>query len=184
MADCIVPLKLRPHLIPFFYKEFKPDIDAHYLKHRVKACKIDSTSSIGKLIRISLEKSTHPVKPQKFYIYLSLPEKITDKATAKIYETVNGNNSFLKVPEKVASDINDIFEDLFRFSFVNTVSTAVKYAPKVPLSKIIIDFMTEYNLEEYGFRLNSLCRLYHREVNKEHKLNRMQSKSSNLVLNF
>jgi len=184
MSASVVPLKLRPHLIPFFYKEFKSEVSAHYLKSRVKACKIDSTSSIGKLIRISLEKCEYPIKPQKFYIYLSVQEKITDKSTAKFYKTVSGTHSFLKVPEKVASDINDIFEDIFRYSFVNTVTIALKYAPDLKVNKIILDFMEEYNLDEYGFRLDSLRSLYNREIRKKHKLNRMQSKSSNRVLNF
>lgn len=184
MPASIVPVKLRPHLIPFFYKEFKAEVDAKYLNTRVKACKIDATSSLGKQIRISLEKCEFPVKPQKFYIYLAVPERVADKATADIYKTVSGVNSFLKVPTKVASDINDIFEDIFRYSFVNTVATAVKYAPTLKLNTIILDFMQEYNLEEHGFRLNSMLRLYHREISKKNKLNRMQSRSSNKVLNF
>jgi len=184
MPASIVPVHLRPHLIPFFYKEFKAEVDAKYLNTRVKACKIDATSSLGKQIRICLEKSDYPIKPQKFYIYLSVSDKVTDKTTAEIYKTVSGVNSFLKVPPKVAADINDIFEDIFRYSFVNTVATAVKYAPNLKLNTIILDFMQEYNLEEHGFRLNSMLRLYYREMAKANKLNRMQSKSSNKVLNF
>ncbi|WP_341221881.1 hypothetical protein [Polaribacter atrinae] len=184
MAQSIVPIKVRPHLIPFFYKEFKADTDAHYLKNRVRACKIVINSSLGKMIRITLEKSDYPVKPQKFYIYFSVPDKVSDKATAEIYQTVKGSNSFLKVPEKVASDINDIFEDLFRYNFVLTVSTALKYAPNLKVEKVILDFMTEYNLEEHGFRLDTMRSLYNREMRESLSLKRFQSKSSNRVLNF
>lgn len=184
MSQAIIPVKLRPHLIPFFYKEFSPEIEAHYLNSRVKACKIVTNSSIGKLIRIALEKIEYPLKPQKFYVYFSFPEKITDKYTAEIYQTVNGTNSFLQVPEKVASDINDIFEDLFRLTFINTVQVAMRYNKNVKLDDVIIDFMTRYELEENGFRLDSMRRMYHREVEKKTLLNRFQSRSSNRVLNF
>ncbi|WP_271406591.1 hypothetical protein [Tenacibaculum soleae] len=184
MSKTIVPVKLRPHLIPFFYKEFKADVDAHYLNSRVKACKIVTNSSIGKLIRIALDKADLPIKPQKFYIYLSVPSKMKEKSTAHIYQTVNGTNSFLKVPEKVASDINDVFEDLFRFSFVNTVATALKYVPGIKIESVILDFMTEYQLEEYGFRIDSMRSLYNREVKKRSKLTRFQTRSSNRVLNY
>lgn len=183
MPNTIVPVKLRPHLIPFFYKEFKADSEAHYLNSRVKACKIVVNSSIGKMIRISLEKSHYPIRPQKFYIYFSLPEKIKDKSTAQIYQTVNGSNSFLKVPRKVAEDINDLFEDLFRIQFVNTIKTALKYSETIKIETVILDFMKEYCLDEYGFRLDTLRRLYMRYANKP-ALNRMQSKSSNRVYNY
>ena len=184
MSKTIVPVKLRPHLIPFFNKEFKADVEANYLNSKVKACKIVTNSSIGKLIRIALEKAKVPTKPQKFYVYISVPARITEKTTAEIYQTVNGTNTFLEVPEKVASDINDVFEDLFRFTFVNTVSTAVKYVPGLKVEKVIIDFMQEYELEEHGFRLDSMRSLYNREVKKNTKLNRFQTKSSNRVLNY
>jgi len=184
MSQTIVPVKLRAHLIPFFYKEFSPEISAHYLNARVKACKIVTNSSIGKLIRIALEKTDYPLKPQKYYVYFSLPETITDKSTACIYQTVNGVNSFLKVPEKVASDINDIFEDLFRLTFINTIQVAMQYSPGIKLDDIIINFMNKYELEEHGFRLDSMRRMYYREVEKKTLLNRFQSRSSNRVLNF
>jgi len=184
MSKSIVPIKVRPHLIPFFYKEFKADTDAHYLKSRVKACKIVINSSLGKMIRIALEKCEHPVKPQKFYIYFSVANRVSNKATAEIYQTVNGTNSFLKVPEHVASDINDIFEDLFRYSFVTTVYTALKYAPHLKVEKVIIDFMTEYDLEEHGFRVASMRSLYNREIKERTPLYRFQSKTSNRSLNF
>ena len=53
-----------------------------------------------------------------FYIYFYFPEKIASKATAELYQTVNGTNCFLQVPDKLAQDINDIFEDLFRMYLI------------------------------------------------------------------
>ena len=183
MANTIVPVKLRPHLIPFFYKEFNADSDAHYLNTRVKASKILINSSIGKLIRIALEKSDYPVKPQKFYIYFYFPEKIASKATAELYQTVNGTNCFLQVPDKLAQDINDIFEDLFRIQFINTIKIAKKYNPDIKIKNVIIDFIKEYSLDEFNFREKSLRRLYNNNVNKP-LLHRMQTTASNRVLNY
>jgi hypothetical protein len=179
----VVPVKLRPHLIPFFYQEFKEEVAAHYLQHKVKACKLSATSSLGKIIRITLEKSKQPIKPQKYYVYFSIPTKIS-KCTAQVYVTEKGKTSFLKVPEKVALHINEIFEDLFRYTFVTRINNVLKYAPDLKLDNLILDFMKEYDLEEFGFRLDSMRHLYHREKKKAFFLSRFQSQCSNRVYNY
>mgnify|MGYP001034430429 CR=1 FL=1 len=180
MSQSIVPVKIRKHLIPFFYKEFKGK-EAFYLDKKVKACKINMTSSIGKMFRITLEKSDYPVKVEKFNMYISISDNVV---SGQMYQCVSGQYSFLKVPEKVAEDLNDILEDQFRIAFVYTVQTAIKYAPNLKIKDIISDFMIEYKLDEYGYRLESMRTLYNREISKNNKMSRMQSKASNRVLNY
>jgi len=181
----IIPVKIRPHLIPFFYKEFR-GVEAYYLNKKVKACKINITSSIGKMFKITLEKAGFPEKIDKFNIYISVSERnsSTEKFEAKIYKCVSGKYAFLKVPEKVANDINDILEDQFRIAFVARVSGALQYAPSITVKEVIEDFMIEYKLDEYGYQLRSLRTLYNRSINKGALLSRMQSKFSNRVLNY
>jgi len=183
MSQSIVPVKIRQHLIPFFYQEFKGK-EAYYLNKKVKACKITMTSSIGKMFRITLEKSGYPQKIEKFNIYISVSENRNPKYTADIYKCVSGKHSFLKVPDKVAEDLNDVLEDQFRIAFVYTIKTAAKYAPGIKIKDLISDFMIEYKLDEFGYRLESLRTLYNREVSKDASMSRMQSKVSNRVLNY
>ena len=145
MSQSIVPIKIRPHLVPFFYKEFKGTEEAHYLNKRVKSCKISLTSSLGKMIRNSLLQISYPEKIDKFNVFISVTDVEKKEYTAEIYKCVSGQYSFLKVPEKVAADINDILEDQFRLVFFKTVESAVKYAPKIKIKEVIEDFMIAYN---------------------------------------
>lgn len=179
-----VPVKIRTHLIPFFYKEFKEADDEAFVKINTKTCAIKKSSSTGKTITAILQNQEGISKNANFYIYFQLPKKITQKPKAHIYQIKKGKEQLVMVPEKIAKDLNYYFEDLFRFAFVNTVQTAKKYAPNLKVQDIIIDFMTKYNLEEYGFRLDSLRTLYNREVKKEQLLLRFQKRCSNRVLNL
>jgi hypothetical protein len=181
MPKQTVPVKIKPHLIPFFYKEFKAAADADYFKIKAKACKITIDSSIGKLFTAILQSE---IKAENFYIYFSVPEKINEKPAAHIYQINKNKNELIKVTPKLAIDLNYLFEDLFRFAFVNTVFIAKKYAPHLQYQNIILDFMKEYNLEEYGFRLDSMRKLYNREIKESNSLKRFQTKSANRVLNF
>lgn len=181
MCNTKVPVQIRPHLIAFFYQEFKAASDADYFKIKAKACKITIDSSIGKML-IAILKSQS--KSENFYIYFSVPEKITEKPTAHLYQVIKNKSELLKVSQKLATDLNYLFEDLFRFAFVNTVFTAKKYAPNLQLQNIILDFMQTYNLEEYGYRVDTMRKLYNREVKETNSLKRFQNKSANRVLNF
>lgn len=182
----IIPVKIRPHLIHFFYQEFLGE-EARYLNKKVKACKISMTSSIGIMFSLALEKCNYPIKPrdiEKYYLYLSIPEHNKKSAFGQVYHTVSGKNSFLEVPEKVAEDLNKVLEDQFRVMMVAYVSGGLKYNKEITLDKILSDFMIEYSLDEFGFKLPSLRRLYNRELEKKAKLSRMQNKYSNRVLNY
>lgn len=184
MHKNLVPIQIRPHLIPFLYKELKEAADVDYLAIRAKSCKISKNASIGKTLIAILSASKKYQAPDNFYIYFYVPKKITATPTAHIYQIVNGKEELLKVTEKLAKDLNYIFEDLFRYAFVNTVYTAKKYAPNLKTEKIILDFMQTYNLEEHGFKVASMRSLYNREIKNKCALQRFQTKSSNRVLNF
>lgn len=182
----IIPVKIRPHLVPFFYQEFL-GIEARYLNKKVKACKISMTSSIGKMFNLALEKVDYPEKPEKiekYYLYLSISEGERKKANGKIYSCASGVRSFLRVPEKVAEDLNCVLEDQFRLSFVYAISWALKYNQNIKKDRVIADFMVEYSLDEFGFNLKSLVRMYDREIEKGARVSRMQNKFSNRVINY
>jgi len=186
MSQSIVPVKIRPHLIPFFYKEFKGIEEAFYLNKKVKACKINIGSSLGKLFRITLQKSGYPEKIENFNMFISVTnsQSSNPKFSAQIYKYASGNYSFLKVPKEVAEDLNNVLEDQFRIAFVYSVKWALKYSSEIKIKDVISDFMVEYGLDEHGYTLESLRTLYNRQIKEEAGMSRMQSKSSNRVLNY
>ncbi|MEI6865806.1 hypothetical protein [Flavicella sp.] len=189
MQQIVISVDIRPHLVPFFYKEFE-GVEASYLNKKVKACKITLKSSLGIMIMSALEKVDYLEKEKKidrFYLYLTLPE-IPDAPRGKIYQCVSGKNSFLKVPQLVVDALNQILEDQFRIAFVFSVTSAIKSAAKrgyaLKLKDAFEDFMIEYELDNYGFKLETLRRLYNREVKKNVKMHRLQNGQNNRVLRF
>ena len=58
----------------------------------------------------------------------------------------------------------------------------LKANPNLLVRDAIIEFMNEYQLDEYGFNIESIRRLLDR--GQECKLSRLQSKVANRVLNF
>lgn len=182
-----MPVKIRRHLIPFFYREFA-GIEALYLGKQVKACKINMTSSMGFMLRTTLEKAEIPVHGDKYYLYISMFDNEKD---AKLYNCVSGKKSWLKVPDKVCDKINDIFEDQFRIAFVYFVDGMLRANKRlegtdyeIKVKEAIEEWMIEYELDEHGFNLESLRRLYNREKEQDHKISRLQVKPSNRVKGY
>jgi hypothetical protein len=182
----LVPVKIRKHLIPFFYKEFA-GIEAYYLGKQVKACKINMASSLGFMLRTTLEKAELPAKGDKFYLYFSMFDEEKD---SKLYNCVSGKKNWLKVPDKVNDKINDILEDQFRIAFVYFVEgllRANKFLEgadnEIRVRQAIEEFMLDYELDESGFELESMRRLLDRTKESNHKMSRMQVKTTNRVKN-
>jgi hypothetical protein len=173
----VVPVKIRKHLIPFFYKEFE-GTEAVYLNKRVKACKINDKSSLGFMLLTAIKKTDLPVRPSKYYVYITYENDFN----SKMYTVERGKNCWLKVPEEMNERINNILEDQFRIAFVFMVKGMLVANPSLKVRDAIAHFMTEYEMDEFDFSLESMRRLLNR--GSEIKLKRLQSKISNRVLNY
>ena len=99
-----------------------------------------------------------------------------------LYKVESGKNHFLYVPDHFNEKINNIFEDLFRIAFQYHTAGMLKANPNLLVQDAISSFMVEYEMDEYGFNIESVRRLLNRGAAK--KLSRLQSKVSNRVLNF
>ncbi|MFY0481446.1 hypothetical protein ACI6PS_02475 [Flavobacterium sp. PLA-1-15] len=174
----IVPVKIRQHLIPFFLKEFE-GVDGQYLNMKVKACKITAESSLGFMLLTSLQKTENPIKPDKYYVYITFSDTQTE---AKIYKVEKGRNHFLRVPEEVNIKINNLIEDQFRIAFVFHTRGMLKASPDLLVRDAISEFMVEYELDESGFDLESLRRILNR--GDKFKMSRLQNKISNRVFGY
>lgn len=168
----IVPLELRPHLIPFLYKEFE-GVEYQYLKEKVKVCKIDNKSTFGFTIINTLKKVDYPIKTKsKFFVYIGFN---IDGLNAKMYKLENYEDTFLMVPDCVRENINDILEDQFRMAFQFHSRGMLKADTSLKLKDVVADFMQEYEMDEYGFELDSMLKVLSR--GKTHKLSRIQNKT-------
>lgn len=176
----VSPIAIRPHLVPFFFKESEGK-DFIYLNNRVKTAVFTNCSSVGKIIRLLMVKAGAPVtNVKRFNLYLTISES-TKKAEGTIYKYENGKNSFLVLPPEVNNDINDFLEDTFRMAFVSYVNGAIKNNPNSNVVAVIDNFIDEYEFLEMGYNNEMLRRLYYREKNKV--ISRFQKNKSSSVLN-
>jgi len=174
MSRSVVPVIIRPHLVPFFLKEFE-GTEALYLNKRVKAAKISTSKPLGKFIRLLIEKTALPEHVDKFHMYLSIQDREgSPEFFGQIYKCANGTNSFLKLPEAGATLINDHLEDIFRTSMIYYVQGHIKYNPRAQITQAIDYFLIEYDLYECGFGIETLRRYYYRVMNEHFLLKRLQ----------
>jgi len=174
MSRSTVPVHIRPHLVPFFFKEFE-GIEALHLNRKVKAAKISTQKPLGKFIRLLLERSPRPEQADKFQMFLSIQDREHSKEFfGQIYKCANGANSFLKLPEQGVQLINDHLEDVFRSALIYFVQGHLKNNPKAEIRQAVDYFLIEYDLYETGFGIESLRRYYYRVMEEEFKLKRMQ----------
>lgn len=180
----IVPVHIRPHLIPFFFQEFEGE-EANYLNKKVSAVKISTASSWGRLIRMMMVKVNIPAKVDQYQLYLSVADNPAGGKTYEgtFYKFENGISSFLQLPPEVNKDINSLLEDIFRISFIFFVDGYL-YEGKKNIVKAINIFIDKYDLLEFNFCNEKLRQLYYREKAKGRRLHRFQDKPANRVTNY
>lgn len=177
----IVPINIRPHLIPFFFKEFEVK-EAVYLNLKVNAVKISTKSSLGKMIRMFMVKVDKPIRAEHYQLHLS----VIDTPKGKVYEGSayayeSGAKSFLRLQNDANIAINELLEDIFRTSF-NFFVEGYMQGKESKLTDAINFFIEKYDLLEFGYCHETMRQLYYREKKKT-KLNRFQIRSANRVNN-
>ncbi len=183
MSVSVVPINIRPHLIPFFYEEFE-GIEAKYLSRKVKACKITMQSTLGILIRVSVEKIYLPEQTSDISLYITINDQEgKNKYTSKIYKYISGEYSFLRVSPKAEKQINDVLEDYFRIGLLFYMKGVKKFS-NTAVDEALYSFIIDYDLDTYGYNIEMIRRYYNRSLKKNNKLSRIQIKSSNKTLNY
>lgn len=190
MGRSIVPVNIRPHLIPFLYQEFE-GIEAHYIRTKVKAAKISTRSTLGKIIRLMIEKADKPEKIDNFNVFLNVSDVEKSKFFGSVFKAQSGKHTFLRLPDPGVKLLNDYLEDNFRLSFVAFVCgyTAEPqqqhfFKQTRSIQDAIEAFMDTYNLRELGFSKMTLQKYYERETKSDATLRRMQKAVSNRSLNY
>lgn len=180
----IVPITLRTHLIPFFFRESKGQ-EASYGKRRVKSVLLSPTvSSIGTAMRFLMEKSGYPLPIDNFNLFITVIDNL-DKREYKgdFYKHINGANTFLKLPEEINNNINNLFEDIFRMAFTQYVNGCRDHYGEDSVTGAIDRFIDKYDLLEVGYCNDTLRRQFYRELEKDALVSRFQNKKNSKVLN-
>lgn len=179
----IVPVTIRQHLVPFFFKE-SDGKEARYGNRVVKSVLFSPmVSSVGRIIRLLMVKSNNFEKIENFNLYLSVIDNPNGKNyTGQFYKHIAGANAILKMPEQASNDINDLLEDIFRMAFVSYINGAIEHAD-ANVVQTIDKFIEKYDLLEFGFCNDTLRRMYYREKKKNRLLSRYQIKKSKKGIN-
>lgn len=183
MYRSIVPVNIRPHLVPFLYTEFE-GIEADYLNGKVKAAKVSTRTTLGKIIRLLAEKSETPLKAQKYNVYLSVRNNESTAFFGSVYKFESGTYSFLRLPDEGCKLLNDHLEDVFKNTLISFI---LGYAVKNELGDVtqaINVFLDSFNLREFGFSEPTIRRMYNRYLESNGLLGRLQKPISNRVLNY
>ena len=163
----IVPVNIRPHLVPFFFKEFEGK-DADYLGKKVKAIRVSTSSSLGRMMRLFMVKVEKPTKVVDHYqLYLSVADNPNGGKDyqGNYYRFESGSRSFLELPPETNKEINNLLEDIFRVSFVSFMDGYMRGKDAV-INDGINDFIDKYDLLEVGQSIDGMRQLYYREKKK------------------
>ena len=181
----IVPILIRPHLVPFFFKESEGKEFA-YGKLRVKSVLLSPmVSSLGRMIRLLMVKSERYLDIENFNVNLTVADDGNGKKyEGKFYKHESGRNSLLMLPKEANDDINDLMEDMFRMSFISYMNGCVENNGKAGIVAAIDKFIDKYDLLEVGFSNDTLRRLYYREKKNSKIISRFQTKKSPRVMNY
>lgn len=181
----IVPITIRKHLVPYFFKESEGEVFS-YGKQKVKTALFSpEVSSVGKIIRLLMTKSGVPLKVNNFNLCLKVCDEGPHKTySGQFYKHESGRNSYLMLPEEANNDINDLLEDIFRMSFVSYINGCIENNNEAVIVFAIDKWIDKYDLLEFGFSNDTLRQLYYREKKNGKILARFQKKKSVSILNY
>jgi len=181
----IVPIIIRPHLVPFFFKESEGK-EFLYGNKKVKTALFSATvSSLGRMIRLLMVKAGKPLNVDNFNLYLSISDDGAGKKyLGQFYKHENGRNSFLMLPKDANDDINDLLEDIFRMSFISYMNGCIENNDEAVIVFAIDKFIDKYDLLEFNFSNDTLRRLYYREKKNDKIISRFQSAKSPKIMNY
>jgi len=180
----LVPFRLRDHLVPFLFNEFKSEESVVMPNLQTKSIKLHKTSSLSRTIALVHER--YEEKPQQYDYRIQFSVRQVrggKKFESSLYKTRKEGFEIMCFTESENQYINGFFEDIFRTAFIYYVNGSRQFTTD-GIKAVINDFIDEYDLLELGFDTETLRILYYRENGKENKLTRFQHRISNRVNNY
>ncbi|OFM84559.1 hypothetical protein [Weeksella sp. HMSC059D05] len=167
-----LPVTIKPYLVHILWKLFDgKEFDMNGRK--MKAIKIDLSSSLGRWLRSQCTKANRPARAKFYNMVFEITDCSTKKYRGTVYQYVDGKNNFLHLPTEFVDDFNHLLEDIYRTKICSFLEA---YEMHGTIKDGIRDYMAKYDLEEYNQTLESIERLYMREKSKTEKFTRYQHK--------
>lgn len=172
MSRVLVPVYIKPYLVPFLYQHFKADEKAQINGKKVKSVIIDKRTNFGKTIRL-LVKKTHQKEdcvttPTFFFSIQEKQEK--DDYFGVIYNSQDGRSSYLEMPEEGVLFINERLEEKLLECMMFFIYGYHSKEGKKGLMKGIDIFLDKYNLYDHGYDVAAVRRKYYRWLERLDKI--------------
>lgn len=180
----LLPFRLRDHLVPFLFNEFKAEEVVVMPNLQTKAIKLNRKSSLFRIINLVHSKYESSTEGYDYRLQFSIKmQKGGRRYESALYKTKGTVHEIISFDARDSQNINAFFEDIFRTAFIYYVNGSKQFTSSA-VKEVIDDFMDEYDLLELGFDSESLRVLYYRETGKENKLSRFQHQIANRVTNY
>ena len=171
MSRTLVPVTIKPHLIPFLYQHFKGET-ARINNKSVKSVVIDTRTPFGKMIRFLAKKSNQKKGCDITYsIFFSLEEMPRRREYfGQVYKYESGVNSFLYFDQEAIYFINAELEDQLNTSMMFFLMGWHQKEGDQGLVKAIQRFCVKYDLFEFGYDVAAIRRQFYRWIKKTDNL--------------
>jgi len=175
MSHTLVPVHIKPHLVPFLFKEFKA-VDCLLDGKTVKAAKVTNFTTLGKFIRLLLEKTyTAPSCDKLPQLFLQVEEAPKIQSFLRPhYKFVDGRSSFLQLPEAGQEFINSYLELIFETAMMFYINSWHEKKGEDGIEPGILKFLSKYNLEEFDYSIISIRRDYYRKLKSGYFIGNIQ----------
>lgn len=177
----LVPFKLSPHLIHYFFQEFEGSM-RKYAGKEVKSISIDPDSHIGKFIISHLVKLDYPVKNISgfnLFIEMTMMKRKRFCSKQKLFKKESLVNSYVELPEEFMQDVNEMLDDMLRHNFYYYVLGYIEGDDR-KVMKGIRKFMDDYQLWEFDFNIEQMRRLFYR-MQKDGPASRLKNRGMHHV---
>lgn len=167
MSHSLVPVYIKPHLVPFVFKYFP------YEKEKVNGLEVTvarlrMNTAFGKIFRSLFVKSNRKIvcdkSPQLFFkVENTSSNKLSKKHNLKF---ADGRSSFLALEVEYEELLNIHLEEQMELSMYFFIYSWYTKGGKLGVKRAILIFLEEYNLEEYGKSNDAIYRSFYRKLDR------------------
>jgi len=165
MPQTLIPVHIKPHLVPFLFKKLKC-VECTYEGRAVKAAKVGNNNTLGRIVRLLLEKSQQKVNcdktSQTFFLVQDYAKPVG--LMKNVYKYEDGRSGFLFIPPAGEMLINEYLEEEFETASMYFIHARHQAEGEGSLDSAIVEFFEKYDLEEFNYNILRIRRAYYRKL--------------------
>jgi len=140
---------------------------------------LNNSSSMGFIMKLILSQKEFEQLSQ-YKVFLSIDRSGIQINKGYLYHSFGKKIVPLVLDDLMINTFNNVLEDLFRIAFTHFIAGYITEDRNI--KDAISAFMLKYELDEHGYELESIRRMYDR--NRINPMKRLQFKQSNRVIGY